>query len=453
MTAAQRRWTCPKCKKKSPRSHPRTKTRICTQCKALVQVNTQEVIHSAVGYFPVQHTFQVGKKYDFPVSGRQDNWLVLGIVNMAEGDDLWDEILLVNRSGDEVWVSHSEGEVYAHQEIDHPSFVGLLDSPSEIKGRIQLEYQDVRFSRDSEGIAYIRGMTGAFTEKMRLKDQVGYWEGYDPDDEDCLSVTWNEGKNSHEDPPVSWSYGTWVELSQLTKKNRISPKASAGHVGGTRAILILGIIAIIYLITTADGSVSHSGYIKPQGQIDVQSEIKYRSKSMRFARGEMIDIGIHIPNQFFPLRLSAQLISASSPSSDANQMSTSKSDRSAQLTSIKLNQEEYDPLTGLPQPRLLKYGMGIDATAMVKKSGYYVLEIKAKSEKHASALKSVDVQTSSASNSESESNSYTSMGYSITTGAYKPSLLVWALFLFVTLLFKPINLWFFGWLNKLFRLG
>jgi hypothetical protein len=423
-------------------------------------VKTKQVIHNQVAYFPTQHIFQVGRKYDLRVSGTQEKWMVLGILNLAEGDDLWDNVLLINRAGDELWVSCSEGEIYAHREIEHPSFAGLLDSPSEIRGRTQLEYQDVKFSRDSEGVAYIRGMTGAFTEELRLKDKVGYWEGYDPDDEDCLSVTWDEGESGDQEPQVTWTYGTWVDPSRFKRENRVSPKASAGSPGSTRGILVVGIIAMIYLMTGADGNVHHSGYLKPIGPANVHNELKYRSKSMWFTKGDVIDVDITPSESLYPLRLSARLISAKMPTSSklGNEPSDSKTNQPKTPAPIPLT-ESTTLLSGSSQPRLLKPDVIVETHAQVKESDYYVIELKAKSEKVASSAERSPAQSLPLSSTPVSSTSKTStdvdqsMTYMIIKGAYEPSWLVWGIIGFVLLLIGPINRWFFGSLNKLFRLG
>ena len=482
MTANQSGWTCPNCQNSSPRVHPAAHTRVCPRCNALVDLKTKQVIHNKVGYFPSQHLFQRGLNYTLRISGVRESWHVLGILNMAEGNSLWDEILLVNRAGDEVWVSCSEGEIYAHREIEHPSFSGLLDSVDEIAGRPTLEYADVPFSKDSEGSAYVRGMSGAFSEVIRLKDRFGYWEGYDPQDEDCLSAEWREGDVS---PTVYWSHGVWIDPRQFKGENRVSPKASAGSLVFNRLLIVIGIIAILACIGASEGEVASEASLSPKGPAADQRYVKYESQPMWLERDDIIDIEITPPKGLYPIRIDAQLAwrGMTEPTLKVSSTGTTASTATSTATSlkpsqsevvIKLTQTDKSPLgASQSRPKLLNQGEIIDIHASVKRTGYYVIEFKSKTEKDLTASTSVtSVSSSDVLNMSTLDMSATSpqasgitkrldlqmkpetaMTYIVIVNAHEATWLMWLIVVFLLLTVTSINRWLFGSLNKLFGLG
>lgn len=468
---AQLRWTCPSCKHPSGRSHPQTEVRVCPRCKALVQVGTKEEIHSKVGYFPSQHIFHVGKKYQLKVMGIRDSWMALGILNMAGRDEsLWDEIYLVNRSGDELWVSCSEGEIYAHREIERPSLEGLLDSPEEVKGRAELEYQSVPFSRDDEGSAYVRGMIGEFNYRVQLKDRVYYWEGYDPEDEDCLSAEWGSEESS-----VTWSHGTWVDPALLKRQNRVSPKASAGGLKWPRIALVLSIWACFFFSISSEGSSVDFGELKPQLDPNSPRAFAKASSSIWLNEGESVDILLVPSQKLYPLRLGAELVWRGNSSPSAVKPIFSKEKREKRYTAvdqlvIKLTELETTSSSNrsfIKAPRLLTGETTIETHVTIPRDGYYTLEVwgsvdrdlpTTTSASGMSVQKSVGLSLSTQSTTQSTTSSDTnltmsqSIEYFIIAGAYETQWLLYMIGAFLILLITPITRWVFGFLNKLFGL-
>ena len=300
MSSAQS-WTCPQCSATSPLWSKASRTKVCPHCHTMVDLDKGLIIHREVRFFPKQSMFHIGREYDLSMVGGKGRWRLLGVLNLIEGrEGGWDEGLFMNEQGACSWLSYEEGELYAFREVRPNSKSSLPTSGIEVRSREELTLNK-RYFLDSEGTAFVRGARGEFLDLVKIKDRYQYWDGYDEDEEDALSVEW-----SLEDDQPTYSLGRWVDISRFTQANKL--RSNPNNFGMLRLLLFFALSASLYLLLSDSSTLKFQTSISPAELLKDGGVVEGQSAPFYLVANEAFELEVVPPTTLMPAFIQLYLL-------------------------------------------------------------------------------------------------------------------------------------------------
>jgi hypothetical protein len=209
---------CPSCERGRAPLGPKVVSWVCAHCGALIDARAGEVVSRQTPTEEVWSPFLLGRLYHLSSPSASSELVLTGELKLQNGQgQSWVELFFVRpRTGEERWLVIDEGEIYLFKRLP-PAQVregGLPLHSSALAAAERVGWGGVSFKRDEAGVAEVVSARGELFTEVRIGERFDYWQGYDPEDEDCLSGELFGGGE------VAWSYGEWREGSDLLRWNK-----------------------------------------------------------------------------------------------------------------------------------------------------------------------------------------------------------------------------------------